>query len=254
MCNSKEDVAVIICAAGLSSRMGGKKKEFAVLEPASAGKKALSVLGAAAGAFTLSPRIVRIAITLPPGDKSAENTARSGLPEEFLSGAFKDRLIFTEGGISRRASVHNALLQLSESNPALVLIHDGARPWIKPALIESVIDAAFRYGAVIPALPLVETPKEFSGFPCTNNGTGEAAFIKRHLRRAELCTAQTPQGFRFPEILAAHEQAALREAQEQHEYTDDAEVWGEFIGQVAVIPGDIENRKITFPEDLTRNA
>ena len=248
-----ENVAVVICAAGLSGRMGGKKKEFAIL-PASSGKCPISVLGAAARAFAMCPRIVRIAITLSPNDKNAETIARSGLPEELLKGTWQDRLIFTEGGPTRRASVHNGLLAVSAGNPDIVLIHDGARPWIKPPLIERVIDAAIRYGAVIPALPLVETPKEYSGFSLSHGNADEAAFIKRHLRRAELCTAQTPQGFRFPEILAAHEKAALREEQEHYEYTDDAEVWGEFIGQVAVIPGDGENRKITFPEDLTTNG
>jgi 2-C-methyl-D-erythritol 4-phosphate cytidylyltransferase/2-C-methyl-D-erythritol 4-phosphate cytidylyltransferase/2-C-methyl-D-erythritol 2,4-cyclodiphosphate synthase len=62
--------------------------------------------------------------------------------------------------------------------------------------------------------------------------------------------AQTPQGFAFPEILRAHEMAAEREVREHYEYTDDAEVWGEFIGPVAVVEGSPRNKKITFPEDL----
>jgi 2-C-methyl-D-erythritol 4-phosphate cytidylyltransferase/2-C-methyl-D-erythritol 2,4-cyclodiphosphate synthase len=134
---------------------------------------------------------------------------------------------------------------LEPYHPTHVLIHDGARPWIKRDLIERCIEAAIRYGAVIPALPLVETPKEIEL-------TDGAQFIKRHLRRTALCTAQTPQGFAFPEILRAHEKAAEREEKENFDYTDDAEVWGEFIGQAAVIPGDPENRKITFPEDLSQ--
>jgi len=131
-------------------------------------------------------------------------------------------------------------LYLESHKPSHVLIHDGARPWIKPDLIERVIDAVIRHGAVIPALPLTETPKELDS---------SLEFITRHLRRKNLCAAQTPQGFRFPEILRAHEKAAGNTG-EKFEYTDDAEVWGEFIGQVAVIAGDPENRKITYPEDL----
>jgi 2-C-methyl-D-erythritol 4-phosphate cytidylyltransferase/2-C-methyl-D-erythritol 2,4-cyclodiphosphate synthase len=73
-------------------------------------------------------------------------------------------------------------------------------------------------------------------------------FITRHLRRADLYTAQTPQGFRFRSILDAHEKAV--ETTLPAEYTDDAEVWGEFAGRVALVAGDPENRKITFPEDL----
>jgi 2-C-methyl-D-erythritol 4-phosphate cytidylyltransferase len=59
--------------------------------------------------------------------------------------------------------------------------------------------------------------------------------------------AQTPQGFTFPEIFAAHQKAAQNA---QVVYTDDAEVWSAFCGPVAAIPGESENRKITFPEDL----
>jgi 2-C-methyl-D-erythritol 4-phosphate cytidylyltransferase/2-C-methyl-D-erythritol 4-phosphate cytidylyltransferase/2-C-methyl-D-erythritol 2,4-cyclodiphosphate synthase len=62
--------------------------------------------------------------------------------------------------------------------------------------------------------------------------------------------AQTPQTFAFPDILRAHEKAAERELREGYEYTDDAEVWGEFIGPVASTPGSAKNRKITYPEDL----
>jgi len=140
--------------------------------------------------------------------------------------------------------VHNALLFLASYKPSHVLIHDGARPWIKPELIEKIIECATKYGAVIPALPLVETPKELK------TSAGEVKLVERHLRRENLCVVQTPQGFAFPEILTAHEKAAEREEKEGFEYTDDAEVWGEFTGQVAVIPGDVENRKITYPEDL----
>jgi 2-C-methyl-D-erythritol 4-phosphate cytidylyltransferase len=102
------------------------------------------------------------------------------------------------------------------------------------------MDMVIRHGAAVPLLPLTETPKEL-------DGTG---FIKRHLRRVSVGTAQTPQGFAFPGILRAHALAAERELRESWEYTDDAEVWGEFVGPVAVVEGSPRNRKITFPEDL----
>ena len=136
--------------------------------------------------------------------------------------------------------------------PSHVLIHDGARPWIRGELIERIIDAVINCGAVIPALPLTETPKLLhpaGGSPMKDDSLF-MGLIKQHLRRAELCTAQTPQGFKFPEILAAHLKAREREDRENFDYTDDAEVWGEFIGEVAVIRGDPDNRKITYPEDL----
>ena len=240
--------AAIICAAGSSSRAGGIKKEYQSLPSIVSGKEPLTVLGAALMAFASCPQIGPIVITVMPGHENGK--ARSRLPAGLLSSE-GGRIHFTAGGPSRRASVHNALLFLEPLKPSLVLIHDGARPWVKPDLIERIIDAAIMFGAVIPGLPLLETPKEFSGFPPEKDEQRKKpAFIKRHLRRAGLCTAQTPQAFRFPEILIAHEKAAIREERENIEYTDDAEVWGEFIGQVAVIPGDPENRKITYLEDL----
>ncbi|MCL1931010.1 MAG: 2-C-methyl-D-erythritol 4-phosphate cytidylyltransferase, partial [Treponema sp.] len=105
--------------------------------------------------------------------------------------------------------------------------------------------------AVIPLLPLTDTPKEIDSPP---DETG-AVMIKRHLKRALIGAAQTPQGFAFPEIFeahrAAHQQAAAQGDDPLHEtFTDDAEVWAEFCGAVAAIPGEPENRKITFQEDF----
>ena len=225
-------VAAVICAAGSSSRMGTGKKEYLPLP----GESRLTVLGAAVAAFASCPRIETIVVTVPAGEEAA---ARSCLPEELLSR--EGGVLFVEGGPSRRSSVYKALSLLEPYHPTHVLIHDGARPWVKRDLIERCMEAAIRFGAAIPALPLVETPKELGD---------DAHIIKRHLRRTALCTAQTPQGFAFPEILRAHEKAAEKEENENFDYTDDAEVWGEFAGQVTVIPGNPENRKITFPEDL----
>jgi len=234
MMNARISVAAVLCAAGSSSRMQGEKKQFRSLGRGS------TVLGTALSAFARCPRIDCIVVAVPP---ETEAQAAACLPPELRADG---RVCFVAGGRTRRASVHNALLHLQSWNPSHVLIHDGARPWIKPELIEKVIDAAIAFGAVIPAVPLLETPKELE--------LGQPPFIKRHLKRAALCAAQTPQGFSFPEILAAHEKAAEREKMEGMEYTDDAEVWGEvaeqFAGQVVVIPGDIENRKITFAKDL----
>lgn len=268
----EESVAAIICAAGSSNRMGGAKKEYLpfpendIPSKKSPAKKQLSVLGAAVKAFASCPGIYPIVIVLPEREKRADRARFSGVILEELrlidpycnpasSGSEEQgRILFVSGGPTRRASVHNALSFLAQYSPSYVLIHDGARPWIKKPLIQKIINAAKQYGAVIPALPLTETPKELSG-PLVSGGRplldGPGNYIKRHLKRAELCTAQTPQGFKFSGILAAHEKAARKEKREPaFEYTDDAEVWAEFIGKVAVISGDAANRKITYPEDL----
>ena len=230
--------AAVISAAGSSSRMGGVKKEYLPLAPG-----ALTVLGAVVAAFASFPEIGPIVVVVRPGDENRE--AASKIPAELLS--CDGRIFFVPGGPTRRISVNNALSFLVPHHPTHVLIHDGARPWVKRELIERCMKAAIRYGAVIPTLPLTETPKELATPELDSTGP---KFIERHLRRERICTAQTPQGFKFPEILAAHQKAALREEKDSFEYTDDAEVWGEFVGRVTVIAGDPENRKITYPEDI----
>jgi 2-C-methyl-D-erythritol 4-phosphate cytidylyltransferase len=236
-------IAAVITAAGSSSRMGGGvKKEYRPLGPGinDADGQPLTVLGAAVSAFAANPRIGTIVITIPANVESAEAEARAALPISLIMGGDRSRLLFVPGGPTRRSSVHQALALLSAYTPDYVLIHDGGRPWVDGLLIERVIDALLRKSAVVPLLPLTETPKEFD----------ENGFVRRHLRRASVGTAQTPQGFAFPEILRAHGLAAEKERREHYEYTDDAEVWGEFIGPVAVVEGSERNKKITFPEDL----
>jgi 2-C-methyl-D-erythritol 4-phosphate cytidylyltransferase len=239
-------IAAVICAAGSSSRMSGIKKEYLRLPGV---PDSLTVLGAAVSAFAAVPEIKTIVIVVPEDEETGETAARKALPPEILNGT-GPIVRFTTGGSTRRASVFYALRALAADIPNYVLIHDGARPWVSSALIERVIGGVKQYRAVIPLLPLTETPKETdvpldSFVGCDSWGT---VFIKRQLKRAFIGTAQTPQAFAFPEILAAHEKAA---AQDGRKFTDDAEVWAEFCGPVAVIPGETGNRKITFREDMS---
>ncbi|MDR0709292.1 MAG: 2-C-methyl-D-erythritol 4-phosphate cytidylyltransferase [Spirochaetaceae bacterium] len=226
-------IAAIITAAGSSVRMGGLKKEYRLLPGRfDSNGNPLTVLGAAAAAFASVEEICAIVIAVPPGGEQAARAVLPAFPAEYI------RCI--PGGPTRRASVHNALAALKAADPAYVLIHDGARPWVDEALIRRAIAAVIAHNAVVPLLPLTETPKEIDG----------AGFVRRHLKRAQIGGAQTPQAFAYPAILLAHEQAAVREREEGVSYTDDAEVWGEFAGPVAVIEGSPQNRKITFPEDM----
>ncbi|GHV62481.1 2-C-methyl-D-erythritol 4-phosphate cytidylyltransferase [Spirochaetia bacterium] len=238
-------LAAIITAGGSSSRMntgrtgGGIKKEYLPLGPdiLDLDGRPLTVLGASLIAFSAFPEIKTIVITVP---MDGEPAARNAIPPRFLASGGESRIRFVPGGPTRRSSVHHALSFLAAYKPDWVLIHDGARPWADHFLIERVIAAVQKHRAVVPLLPLLETPKEI----------GEDGFVRRHLRRADIGAAQTPQAFAFPEILHAHEKAAERELRESFDYTDDAEVWGEFCGPVAVVPGSPENRKITYPDDL----
>jgi len=236
--DAASSIAAVICAAGSSSRMGGIKKEYQRLDDSGEG---LTVLGSVVRAFASVPSVQTIVIAVPENDETA---AREALSAELLtSSALK--ILFVNGGNTRRASVHNALCLLSACNPRYVLIHDGARPWVSTSLIENIITAVKKHGAVIPLLPLADTPKECDA-PFETASASAPVFIKTHLKRANIGIAQTPQAFKFPEILEAHEKAAC----EHEDFTDDAEIWGRFCGQVAVIPGEPQNKKITFPEDI----
>jgi 2-C-methyl-D-erythritol 4-phosphate cytidylyltransferase len=241
-------IVAIICAAGASARMGGIKKEYRPLPGADEG---LTVLGKAVSAFAEIPEIKTIVITVPFNESSSsegEAAARNALPPRFLDAQNSPAVYFVSGGATRQASVFNALSFLaSQCVPDLVLIHDGARPWVSPALIRNIIAGVQKYRAVIPLVPLTETPKEID-VPLESAVGGGPVFIKKHLRRTIVGAAQTPQGFAFPDILTAHQQAVAHDT--ENEYTDDAELWAAFCGPVAAIPGESENRKITFPEDF----
>ncbi|GMO23795.1 MAG: hypothetical protein Ta2B_03080 [Termitinemataceae bacterium] len=143
-----------------------------------------------------------------------------------------------------RQSKTNEYLELPNtdtvSKPDYVLIHDGARPWVSTNLINKTIDATLMYEAVIPVMPLLETPKEIDS----------GGFVARHLKRANIVSAQTPQGFNFSKILSAHEKARDAELSENMEWTDDGEIWGQFVGKCAIIEGEKNNKKITFADDI----
>ncbi|MDR2305262.1 MAG: 2-C-methyl-D-erythritol 4-phosphate cytidylyltransferase [Treponema sp.] len=266
-------IAAIITAGGSSNRMqnenGGEtvKKEYCSLGGAEDDEgKPLTVLGSAVCAFAASPRIGPIVIAVTTDTETGEYAARASLPSTLLRTAFESsagpsaspcsvipqsldspqtfsqspRILFVPGGKTRQISVYHALSLLSAYMPDYVLIHDGARPWVESSLIETIIDAVLISGAVIPVVPLTETPKEI----------GLDNVIRRHLKRSELATAQTPQAFAFARLLYAHEKAAEKALNEGIDYTDDAEIWAEFCGPVAAIRGSPQNRKITFKEDL----
>jgi 2-C-methyl-D-erythritol 4-phosphate cytidylyltransferase len=239
--NSAVYAAAVICAAGSSSRMGGLKKEY---QKVNISGIQCTVLEASVKVFASVNSIEIIVIAVP---EKGEDEARGALPGKFLQ-AKKPEIFFVTGGSSRRQSVFNALNFMVEANPLYVLIHDGARPWVSAALIKRLLDAVQKEKAVIPLLPITDTPKEcYTPFA----DGGKPVLIKNHLDRRNTGLAQTPQAFAFPEILRAHELAAKTVGEE---FTDDAQIWGRFCGSVAVIPGSAENKKITFPEDLQKNG
>ena len=170
-----------------------------------------------------------VVVTIPAGH--AEEAAALLRPHVSL-----DAVRFVDGGETRQESVFLGLRSLEADAPAIVLIHDGARPWVSAELVLRVAGSAETYGACVPVTEVTEAVKEI-----VQTGT-----ILRHLPRATIRFAQTPQGFHFDRILDAHRKA--REAGAR--CVDDGEVFELFAGPVAWVPGDPDNRKITRERDL----
>jgi 2-C-methyl-D-erythritol 4-phosphate cytidylyltransferase len=218
--------AAIVTAAGTSARMGGTaaclKKEYRPLD-------GIPVLARALLPFLSPRRFTPLVVTVPPGD--LERARALLAPHVPLDG-----VTFVEGGATRQDSVLRALCAIAPASPELVLIHDGARPWVSAALIESVAQSAALHAACVPLLAASEALKEVSGGP----------WIQRHLERTAIHCAQTPQGFSFARILAAHQEARAAGCR----CSDDGEIFDRFDGPVAWVTGDPRNRKITWEHDL----
>lgn len=205
--------AVIIVAAGRGSRAGGAEpKQWQAL----AGQ---SVLERSVAAFA---GIGRILLVLHP--------------EEMVRGLelFGGSVTLIAGGATRSASVRNALEALQGTGITQVLIHDGARPLVPRGVIAAVLAALGDAQAAAPALPVTDALWRGAG------GRVQGAEPREGLWRA-----QTPQGFAYDAILAAHR--AFPEGA-----ADDVEIALRAGLAVDIVPGAEDNLKITWPEDFTR--
>jgi 2-C-methyl-D-erythritol 4-phosphate cytidylyltransferase/2-C-methyl-D-erythritol 2,4-cyclodiphosphate synthase len=237
-------IAVVVTAAGSSERFGGGKKELLSL----AGR---SILDRSLSSFLELPGLEALVITAPPGREAELGAALSRPSLEALDRLGRGRFAIVPGGGSRRDSVRLGLEALAavlappggDGDPLdefIVLVHDGARPWASADLAQRVAEAASLRGASVPTLPLVDTPKEL----------GPEGLVLRHPPRSSLGGAQTPQGFRLGSLLEAHRRACEEDNEGRPECTDDAELWDRYVGPVAAVPGERDNRKITFARDL----
>ena len=229
--------AAVVTAAGASTRMGGAaKKEFRPIG-------GVPVLALAIRPF-LSAGFDRIVVTLPAG-RLADAAA---LLAPFLDVA---ALTLVEGGTPARNR------SAGGSSPSLPILPISCSSTTAPGrgsrtdLLARVLESAERYGACVPVVEVAEAVKELDpgpggGTAGTAAGPGVSPLVLRHLPRRHLRFAQTPQGFAYPRIVAAHERARA----EGLSFVDDAEVFDRFAGPVAWVTGDPANRKITFPDDL----
>lgn len=217
--------AALIVAAGRglrASRDGLSPKQYAPL----GGRP---VLAHAIAAFESVPGIDRILVVIHPDDVTLYSECiKSGV------GRLGSPVL---GGATRQESVRLGLEALAASAPDQVLIHDAARPFVSPETIQGVLSALGTHDGAIAALPLADTLKR----------ADESGMIAGTPAREGLWQAQTPQGFRFAPVLAAHRRA-LEEG--RADFTDDAAL-AEWAGlTVALVRSTMRNFKITTQEDL----
>ena len=207
-------------AGGRGARLGGEAKQFRSL-----GGHPVACWAARALLSSLSGVVV---VVLPgEGFDAGEERVRAHLREDPA------RLRFAAGGARRQDSVRAGLDALAGEPPAAVVVHDAVRPFASPALVERVGAEAQRGRSVVPAIPTADTLKRVDG-----------ERVVETLDRSLVVAVQTPQGFPFELLRAAH--AAWPETEEA---TDDAAVCERFGAPIAWVPGEAANRKLTDPDD-----
>jgi 2-C-methyl-D-erythritol 4-phosphate cytidylyltransferase len=178
--------------------------------------------------FAQHPRVGPIVVVLP-----AEHAAS---PPEWLRALLSERLLVAAGGEQRQQSVANGLARLPRG-PSLVLVHDAARPFVEPDLIDRVLAVAALGAAAVPGLPLADTVKE----------TDADGLVIRTVPRDRLVAVQTPQAFPRAMLETAHQSARAVAAGAA---TDDAALCERLGGTVRIVAGSARNIKITTPEDF----
>jgi 2-C-methyl-D-erythritol 4-phosphate cytidylyltransferase len=216
-------VAVIMPAAGQSSRFGGReKKPFAALDGRPVWQRAAEL-------FWTRDDVSKVYLVIAPGDREEFRTRFAHLI------AFANAEI-VDGGKERFDSVANALARIPESVD-LVAIHDAVRPLGAASLVDAVFGAAATTGAAILAVPVSDTLKRVD--PAANR-------IVETVSRHGLWQAQTPQVFRRDWLIEAY----ARRHDLSGPITDDAQLVEAAGHAVTVVPGSPMNFKITTKEDL----
>lgn len=211
-----KNVTAIVVAAGRGTRFGGDlPKQFLKI----GGE---TVLEKAVAAFEAHPAVDQIAV-VTGGDFIM-------LCEDLCSKFTKVKRILP-GGAQRQDSVYEGLKTVTEG---LVLIHDGARPFVTGKVIDRVLEGAYNQGACVPCVAVKDTVRQAAG--------GSS----RTLDRSTLFSVQTPQGF---EVCLLKE-AFAKAFEEGFSGTDDASLVERLGHPVALAEGDYANIKITTREDL----
>ncbi|MFD1708437.1 2-C-methyl-D-erythritol 4-phosphate cytidylyltransferase [Siminovitchia sediminis] len=213
------DYQVIIPAAGSGKRMGaGRNKLFLEIN-------GRPVINYTLDVFASDPECKNMILVIRRGDESQFRKLLADHPG-------KHKIKWVYGGQERQHSVYNGL---KAADGQIILVHDGARPFIRLHTIHLLVEAAYKGGAAIAAVPVKDTIKR-----------AERGQVVETVKRTGLWQVQTPQAFRLPILTEAHEQAKAQ----NYLGTDEASLV-ERIGQtVKIIESDYDNIKLTTPEDL----
>ncbi len=214
---SEGDVAVVIPAAGEGKRMGGRRKQFKLLD----GK---SLLYWSAVPFAELPDVSCVVVAVPPSETTRASRELSDLPVHVIA---------VEGGTTRQDSVRLALDAVAEEC-RIVLVHDAVRPFIETSAIRSVIQAVRVHGAAALAVPVVDTLRRREG-----------STFRDTVPRDDLVRMQTPQGFLRELIVEAHRTAWSN----RREVTDDVALAAELGNDAHMIMGSPLNFKVTTSDD-----
>ena len=210
--------AALIVAGGSGSRAGaGQPKQYRKL----GGRP---VLRRSVEAVLACPLVSEVQVVVGGGQEDEYIAATAAL-------ALRPPV---RGGETRQESVRNGLLALAASGPDFVLVHDAARPLVSRGTIEAVIGALKKGArAVVPILPIADSLRRL-----------DTDVVGEPVPRDGLCRVQTPQGFRFVDILAAHERFSGANA------TDDASLAERAGMPIVGVPGEPENIKLTTMSDF----
>lgn len=225
--SSTRTVALVV-AAGRGSRSGAARpKQYCPL-----GGKPL--LRWSLERFLCHPAIDAVRVVIHADDAEEYRAATAGL----------DLGAPVTGGDTRQESVRRGLEAIAADGGAdRVLIHDAARPFVTPDLIDRMLAALADTAGATPALPVVDTLCREAA------GDGPLPLQGDSVSRDGLWRVQTPQAFRFATLLEAHRAA---EAADLDSFTDDAGVLRHFGHPVALVQGDERNIKVTLPQDWQR--
>ena len=153
--------------------------------------------------------------------------------KKFFNKIIQDKKIsYTYGGDSRQKSVFYGLKYIKRFKPTNVLIHDANRPFTNTKLISEILKKLRKFKAVIPRIKIQDTIKKVENNKIT------------HLNRDKIFALQTPQGFKFKELLKKHINA------NGENFTDDSSLFDDTSKIITYIYGNNENIKITDKSDL----